>query len=380
LGFTVNGKALTGVLARAIALAQDASFATDEHWADITRRVGASPSRTHVTALGTALLAKATYPDADALSIKKDWGPNTYSQRGVGNRILVPLSRNAEYRYHPGRLGREPLNNQPYFRYDHMSVIERSRADGREALEIVIAELGRLNEHPEEALPALVAWLRERHLSWLEMPEIDLAGLDVALDAIAATADEFLDPSADDVPARAQAFAAGCFDISGWSRVSMGGLNDPSRRVPGDVHAYLRSSLVAAVEVRAKGVSDADVVAFLEQCMRHAPPIPRAIVAILGSPPNLPLAVAEIARRGREAGVVVSVVESHSELLDRVLAWSTIDVQSAIELFPDAVAKRLEQIDATPQSRQLWADLWSEVAMPAVVDLPERVDEGPKLF
>lgn len=369
LGFSVSAKKLHALLVEAVAAAQDPSHVTNGHWADVTERVGASPSKTHVTALGTALLAKATYPDADALSIKRDWGDNTYSQRGVGNKVLVPASRSSEYRFHPGRLGREPLNNQPYFRYDHMSEIERARADGREALDIVIEELTRLNDNPGQAFDALVAWLRVRHRIWQEMPEVDLAGVDVALDAVATAADAFFEAGADDLPARAQAFVAGCFDISGWSNVEMFGLYDPSRKRPGDVHGFSRRELIVAAEARAKAVTQEDALTFVEACGRHEPPIRRAAVVVLGCDQHRPLDRQELARRGREVGVVATVAEGHDELLDRVLGWATVDIGEGIAVLPEAVARRLEQIGASTASQELWQALWArEPGVPLTVE------------
>src|SRR4051812_33864697 len=72
--------------------------------------------KTHVTFLGTAMLAKAVDLAADVFAIKSAAGtPGAYSARSLAHGVLVPNA--ASLGIDLGRSGREPLNNQPYFRH-----------------------------------------------------------------------------------------------------------------------------------------------------------------------------------------------------------------------------------------------------------------------
>ena len=76
-------------------------------------------SKTHIAFLGTVMLAKAVDQNADLFSIKPthaDAGDRerSFSARTLCHGVLVPLA--AELGISLGVTGREPLNNQPYFR------------------------------------------------------------------------------------------------------------------------------------------------------------------------------------------------------------------------------------------------------------------------
>ncbi len=98
-------------------------------WLERTRKVGESPNRTFVSMLGTALLAKATDSQVDAFSLKTRNLPRAYSARALCKDVLMPAATTA--RINMGTTGREPLNNQPFFRYDRvgpdMAVHARTR-------------------------------------------------------------------------------------------------------------------------------------------------------------------------------------------------------------------------------------------------------------
>jgi hypothetical protein len=71
--------------------------------------------RTHIAFLGTALLAKSVDPSIDAFAVKaRTSDPGAYSARGLAHGVLVPNA--PQLGINLGVTGREPLNNQPYFR------------------------------------------------------------------------------------------------------------------------------------------------------------------------------------------------------------------------------------------------------------------------
>src|SRR5690349_11063809 len=87
-------------------------------WITRTRKVGIAPSKTFTAMLGTALLAKATDPAVDPFALKARDIPNAYSARSLCKDVLVPLSVRANVNL--GSTGREPLNNQPFFRHERV--------------------------------------------------------------------------------------------------------------------------------------------------------------------------------------------------------------------------------------------------------------------
>ena len=124
VGITIPAERLRRVLEQALTLAES-DVELPSIWVDRVNRIGESPSKTYVAALGTAL-AKATDPSVDALTIKSKAGANAYSMRGVAKVLVEGASR---YGFHLGRTGPEPLNNQPWFGVDRVDKIDNLKAD-----------------------------------------------------------------------------------------------------------------------------------------------------------------------------------------------------------------------------------------------------------
>src|SRR5688572_12931091 len=101
----------------ALALASSSADLPPE-WLERARKVGRAPSKTFVAMLGTALLAKATDPRVDPFSLKTRRFRNSYSARSLCKDVLVPCAVDAGV--HLGTTGREPLNNQPFFRHERV--------------------------------------------------------------------------------------------------------------------------------------------------------------------------------------------------------------------------------------------------------------------
>ena len=143
-------------LEAAIGIAQS-NLELSEEWLGRAQLISEAPAKTYMPMLGTALLARATSEWVDALSLKETSGPNAYSARGLGHEVLVPAA--VEYRFDIRTTGREPLNNQPFFRYDRVDGVERVRF--REAHQYLVECLQRANElTSDEALMALAAFIR----------------------------------------------------------------------------------------------------------------------------------------------------------------------------------------------------------------------------
>ena len=112
----------------------------DKAWAEKVERLSKlcedGVSKTHVAFLGTEMLAKAVDARADLVAIKPKLAPdnpNAYSARSLCHGVLVPLS--AELGFSLGVTGREPLNNQPYFRMSRLGDDTPVHSGGRAAFD-----------------------------------------------------------------------------------------------------------------------------------------------------------------------------------------------------------------------------------------------------
>lgn len=142
-------------LQAAITLAES-DKSVPEEWEERAEIIGNLQAKTYTPFLGTALLAKATDGRIDALAIKMESGPGGYSARGLCHKVLVPASR--ENQFSIRNTGPEPLNNQPFFRYDRVDQVERVKNDDlHERLVPFLKEANKLS--PDEARMALAAFL-----------------------------------------------------------------------------------------------------------------------------------------------------------------------------------------------------------------------------
>jgi len=124
-------------------------------------------SKTHIAFLGTALLAKSVNIKCDALSVKAgDDSPGACSARGLAHGVLVPLAPKLDINL--GVTGREPLNNQPYFRIMRVSRNIPVRGNAQIAIDALIDLLDIINglKSSNEARTALRAFIHVRR-NWL---------------------------------------------------------------------------------------------------------------------------------------------------------------------------------------------------------------------
>ena len=180
------------VLDRAIQLAESPA-SLPGYWTELTRYLDDGPI-TYVPALGTAMLAKATDGRVDPLSIKAAYSDRTYSQRTVGHNVLVPASKDDVHGFDLKAHGPEPLNAQPFFRYDHMTLIDRVLKTSQ--FPKLIEGLKKLDGLTEDqALKALAAFIRERQAVKRSKPPLDLSAVRATVQNIVRKVSAFLEPS-----------------------------------------------------------------------------------------------------------------------------------------------------------------------------------------
>ncbi len=317
-------------------------------------------SKTHVAFLGTAILAKVLHADVDLPAIKPSRAPenpHAYSARSLCHTVLVPLA--VDLGFSLGVTGREPLNNQPYFRMARLGDGTPLRTDARPAFEYLlqlVADLGDCSE--KQARGALAAFVAERRRYLARYADLDPAGgipPEQLLEAVRA-----LVTSNSEGGRRAQAVVAGLMDtFAGPDRVDTGRVNDPSRRHPGDVRIHAAEPADPflwdkAFEVRDKVVTPSDVQLFANECLaagvREA-----AIVAVAGN--QRALDRSQLAAWENELGIGVTVFVGWQEIVEQALFWAGEPKPQATGQCVRYIHDRLIQVEATEDAVSLWSRL-----------------------
>ena len=365
MGITVNREQAKEIV-RAAAMSAE-SDQVDWGWfkriEKLSELCAVGGSKTHIAFLGTAFIAKAVRIDVDLFAIKPRHDPNNpraFSARTLCHSVLVPLS--ADLAIDIGVTGREPLNNQPYFRMTRLNdgtpVHQRARAAFDYMVELV-TQLDKVSDMDEArgALAAFIAERRRHQITYgvgVDAPSVTVNGLKEAIVTFVREDSEG--------GRRAQAVVAGLLDVfAGPERVVSGRINDPSRKYPGDVCVKSSENLNAwdkAFEVKDKPVHLSDVQIFGKKCLalgvREA-----AVVAVAAT--QMPLDNRRIAEWSRRLGLGVMLIMDWQTMVDQVLFWAddaSPDGASRAAVF---IRERLIAVEVRMGTIRLWDELIEEV-------------------
>lgn len=311
--------------------------------------------KTYTAALVTALLARACDERVDPRSIKEEYSERAFSLRTLCHGVVVPLS--IELGFDLGATGREPINNQPFFRYDHYSEISRVSNKARPYLGRVSKALARVDEEnfsTEDSFWALVAVLTVCIAVANKKRRVLVGGALVEASLIAET-QKFV-VSSRDIPRKLQACVAAGLDMV-YDEVTSRRINDPSRDLPGDVQVILESEPLLTVEVRGKGVSEEE----LEQFVRSATEAGfRRVVLMVDAASHASLISTELLtlRLERKYECIVKVNESVSSFLRDVFVWSPLGTHSILSSFPEAMYRRMIEIEVRESEIEQWVKLF----------------------
>lgn len=317
-------------------------------WEDLISsfsRTCEATSRTHIAFLGTAILAKATHLEVDVFAVKaKAATSGAYSARGLGHGVLVPLA--PKIGIDLGVTGREPLNNQPYFRirratWESMESLVRESTPILE-LNDMLEKLAQISSE-EEARSVLRAFISVRRGY---LPSYSTAPSDPDIERLivgfADIADAFV-ASMSEGGKRAQGVAAGILGaVFGSDNVESSRVNDPDRHLPGDVGVRdeAGSHWRLVLEVRDKPVSNADVLLLAHKAAQEE--VSRvACLAIASTQQDLDSS--EARRWALAHGVVVIVFTSWHSFIDACLFWGS-EAKSPGLLIAEAVQTVYEQL------------------------------------
>jgi hypothetical protein len=316
----------------------------------------AGVSKTHIAFLGTAMLAKALDLRADLFAIKpthaKD-NEHAFSARTLCHSVLVPLS--AELGISLGVTGREPLNNQPYFRMERLDDGTPVHSGGRAAFDYMLGlvrELGELrSEHG--ALGALRSFIGVRMGYQPRYVAHDDAS-HITPERLTAAVREFVRADSEHGK-RAQAIVAGLLDVFATpARVESGRINDPSRKYPGDVCVRTEAgsdTWDSAFEVRDKPVAASDIQIFGKKCVdmhvREA-----AVVMVNDRQPLLD--TAQLSQWASGFGLGITLFHGWQEFIDQALFWSARPKFEGASRAVRFIHDRLVAVEAAPASVALW--------------------------
>jgi len=338
----------------------------DARWiAEVERlsRACEKAPKTHIAYLGTAMLAKAVDLGVDVLAVKakspipgEPPPPGAFSARTLCHGVLVPHA--IELGINLGVTGREPLNNQPYFRMIRIDDGTPVHGNSRVAFRILREILDQLAQVMTEvearaALRAFIQVRRQAQPDYAAMVE----GAAVPIGVLVGMVANFV-ASDSEGGKRAQAIAAGLLDVfAGKERVDAGRINDPSRHYPGDVVVYAADGegmIEKAFEVRDKPVAYSDILIFgqkaLESEVREV-----AVVAVWPQQPEIDLSRLETWTKERLTGVTVFV--GWDVFIRQVLFWSAMPEPLAAAAAMECIHVRLVETEVSEEGVNQWARL-----------------------
>lgn len=338
------------ILALAVKNAIDGEVSAD--WVARTERVWSFTAKTYVSALGTVLLAKATEPNIDPGSIKQQpENPNSYTMRSLCHEVLVPGSH--RYNFSIRTTGREPLNNQPWFRYLHISEIERVRKpeDLREYKEMA-NEVGRLS--PREAIEALASFVAVGMVQKQYEDTLTEVSPGETASQLLANIEELLARGIGG-PHITQSLGSILLENI-YPEVRTRRLNDPSRDFPGDCQGLdINGNVVASLEARNKPVNDSDARSFIAACASNG--IHRSIMLQVGNSDSTLDYRSLFDWAWVQHSVSFHMIVGAESAITQLLAWAPDHPGSISKRLNLQFASRLREIEAPVSVRQQWTEL-----------------------
>ncbi|MFD6495732.1 restriction endonuclease, SacI family [Streptomyces sp. NPDC060188] len=359
MGITIKKSEALQVLRKAYDAAASGDYLLEEWTSLATSLREEDAPKTYTAALVTALLARACDEKVDPRSIKEKYGDRAFSLRTLCHGVVVPVS--VELGFDLGATGREPINNQPFFRYDHYSEIARVTTKARPYLNRVDSALARVDEEgfsTEDSFQALVAVLAVCIAIANKKRRTSVGSAIVEASLIAETQNFVV--TGYDIPRKLQACVAAGLDMA-YGEVVSRRINDPSRDLPGDVQVLLDGSPLLTVEVRGKSVSGAELEQFVSSAA--AAGFSRAALMVDTSTHVSLLSADDLATElERKYECIVKVNESVSSFLRDIFVWSARDTHSILSAFPEAVYRRMIEIEVRDTELDRWGQLFPEEA------------------
>ncbi|MFI0472021.1 restriction endonuclease, SacI family [Halomonas sp. HMF6819] len=314
---------------------------------------------THIAFLGACLLAKSLNPEVDLFAFKpqheKNRGnPKAISLRPLAHAVLVPVS--AEFGFSIGATGREPLNNQPYFRMGRLGDDTPIHSNGKEVYRYLIDLVETLSSYSaEEAAAALRAYITVRRAYIPDYTGVYESTVNQA--ELLAAIQLFVSKNSEGGK-RAQAVTAGVLDVyAAPELVLSASINDPSKNRPGDVCVYSDSSLSQvekAFEVKDKPVSLADIQIFGRNCLSMEA---KEAAIVMSSREQPAIDQQEVTGWAQHFGIAVTLFFGWEDFLNQALFWSMPPTPEIVSKVAERVRIRLIEIQVSAGSVERWDSL-----------------------
>lgn len=336
----------------------------DHNWVTIFEELSAAceiSGRTHIAFVCTAILAKAVDLRVDAYSVKANpkgsalVDERAYSARSLAHGVIVPLS--TELGIDLGVSGREPLNNQPYFRMHRIDDDTPVHSNAKGAFEVVkriIIRLERITDSDEakRALRSFIFVRKKIDSHFFEKINVD----HITVECLIKVIEKFVSENSEGGK-RAQAIAAGLLDIfAGDGRVVVGKINDPSRHYPGDIIIYNEDdhAIEKTFEIRDKPAHLHDILIFgkraLEKGVKEA-----AVLAVSTKQVNLDQE--KISRWADDHNMGLTLFIGWRSFIHQVIFWSQPPhVIAIIEAF-SRIQQRMTELEVEAESLQKFHDI-----------------------
>ena len=303
---------------------------------------------TYTPFLLTALLAKATDPSVDVLSLAVGSTARGYSARSLAADVVVPISREVGIDLRTN--GPEPLNNSPFYGCARVDAMDRSRNPEAFNYLLETAEKIALLD-ASGAARALAAAVRVG-MKDFDGEVVPLVGKARGMAQLVRAVEEFLSEKPEGGK-RAQAAVAAALSCV-FKRVETGLVNDPSRQTTGDVVVYGRgNNAVLAVEVRAKHVDLDDAELFRSRLAAEG--IEKALICALAARQEAFEYDAIVDLSTGEEAPTLQVMTSATEMLTAAVTWSSLSAGDFAAAFPRHMAERLFEVGAPRATVSRWA-------------------------
>ncbi len=307
--------------------------------------------------LGTAMLAKALNPDVNLYWFKPTHvspaeQARSYSARTLCHTVLVPLA--AEYGFSLGVSGREPLNNQPFFRMERLDdgtpVNPKAKRAVEYLLELVEMLQSASSEEAERALHAFIDVRRKYVATYSDARETAISSPAQLIKSVG----EFMRLGSAG-GSHAQAIAAAVMDAAlGPERVESGRINDPSRHYPGDVCIWTspeRERVARAIEVRDKPVSPSDIHIFARRCQAEGVP---DCGVLMVSPGQSALDKSALREWADALGLNLRLWLGWDDFIREALFWAETDSRAATITATERARARLTEAEVSAEALEGW--------------------------
>lgn len=319
-------------------------------WEQRTRQLAEMRSnKVAIAVLGTALLAKATNPRIDALSLHERSGPAGYQARTLAREVLAANAHRLGFVL--GTKAPDPLASSPWFGAKRIDQIDKWRPRARVHADNLINWLSTLEA--EEAKDALSAFLRVRMLeaqraSQQRLPTFsDITA--VSFDELVATLRPFIELQPEE-GRRGTAAVAAAFAAAGFEVVARG-VHDPGQT---DIDILDAEGAIAiGIEVKQKPATDKDALDLAAGARSVG--ATKAILCAL-DPTQVALDAPRLRRAAEtEHAVMLHIIDSVEELLTFSILCGSTSRHEFLRDFPSRMAEYLDALEVTEEARERWS-------------------------